>query len=474
MTTVKVPIFNPVYKNVDKTVANDTNYRVMDGYLDEQGATNVRPGLLSAGVLTSTPLSAVDGLFWWDVGERIMAVSAGDIWNINENFNGSNLSSGGGVSVTPGVRPTFATDGTTLFFAGRSRIVQTNGTAATAFISDADAPTNVTHIAILDGYLIANNLGDDKFYWSELEDLTTWSATDFAQAGSDPDAINAFHVFRKELYFFGRKSVEIWQNDGQTPFSRVDGGFLETGCIAPYSIINTDNAIMWFSDKKRFVRYSGGGIEPVSSPYDKEIDSFTAFADCTADRINIVGRTFYKFNFPSQNRTLIYNETNDNWTEWGKYNPNSGEWENFLGATYVYSPVWNKHVIGSRENTGRFFYMSPDYLDDNGTKIKVSRTTGHVNYGTNNRKRSNALTIRLRRGVTTGDGEPLMMFRVKNDDNTWSNERLISLGKKGDYRNIVRLNRLGMFRTRQYEFSATDAMGVIFSDAEEDIYIHGN
>lgn len=469
---VDVPLFTPVYKNIDKSLNNDDNYLVMDGYLDSKGGTNPRPGLLGAGILSGASLSPIDGLFWWDKKEIIVAISSGNVWVLNSSFSGSNLS-GGGTVASAGVRPTFATDGTTLFIATGGRIIQTDGstTPGTIYIADADAPTAVTHIGMVDGYLIAVASGSGKFYFSELDSPTVWSALDFATAGSDPDNTIAFHVFRKELYFFGRESLEIWQNDGQTPFSRVEGGFLEIGCLAPYSIIRTDNHIMWLSDKKRFVRYAGGGVETFSTPYDKELDTFTTYSDCTADRINIVGRSFYVFQFPTQGRTLVYNETDDNWTEWGKWNSVSGSYERWLGASYVYSPIWNKHIVGSREATGRFYYMSPDYTDDYGDAIRTARTTGHISYGSNNQKRSNRLTFRVKRGATTGSGEPKLMFRVKNDDKTWSNERQISLGRKGETRNIVKLDRLGVFRTRQYEFAVSDAVGWAFSEAKEDIYV---
>ena len=63
------------------------------------------------------------------------------------------------------------------------------------------------------------------------------------------------------------------------------------------------------------------------------------------------------------------------------------------------------------------------------------------------------------------------MLRYKIDNRDWSNIKEFSLGNVGEYNLILRDLRRKMFRTIQYEFSATDAVDLVFSQAEEDIEV---
>ena len=63
------------------------------------------------------------------------------------------------------------------------------------------------------------------------------------------------------------------------------------------------------------------------------------------------------------------------------------------------------------------------------------------------------------------------MLRYKIDNREWSNIKEFSLVEVGDYNFLLSDHRMNIFRTKQYEFSATDAVDIIFSQAEEDIEV---
>lgn len=64
---------------------------------------------------------------------------------------------------------------------------------------------------------------------------------------------------------------------------------------------------------------------------------------------------------------------------------------------------------------------------------------------------------------------PKMMVRWRDDNKEWSREVTIDLGNVGETEVVRRLNFTGMFTTRQYEFTCTEDVAVIFAGAEEDI-----
>jgi hypothetical protein len=412
---VDVPLFNGVYKNIDETMVTDESHRLIDGYLDENQNLNSRPGLLQVAALNTS--KAIESGIWIDLLQKYFVLSDGDLWVLDSGFSGTNLSATG-VKLGNG-RPTFAYDGSRILVANGGRIMYSDGVTATAFISDADAPTTCTHIVMLDSYLLANDVDSDTWYFSEIADTLVWSALDFATAGSEPDYVNALIKFRGEALLFGRETLEIWENDGQTPFVRVNGGSFDTGCIAPNSVITLENEIFWLSNKRKICKFSGSGIEIISSKYDLEIENFNVVTDCTVDRYDIRGRTFLVFQFPSEGRTIVYNQTNDNWGEWGFWNVDGGYHEAFLGSCHIYIPDSKTHIVGSRKQDGKLFRMSADYFTDNGAPIVCKAISGHIDYGTNNLKRNIELSFRVKRGYVTDATEPVASFRFKDNNGEW-------------------------------------------------------
>jgi len=64
------------------------------------------------------------------------------------------------------------------------------------------------------------------------------------------------------------------------------------------------------------------------------------------------------------------------------------------------------------------------------------------------------------------------MLRYRNNgSNQWSNIREIGLGDIGDTVHHIELHRMGMYKSRQYEISATDNVPIVLSNAEAEITV---
>lgn len=468
MPTVPVPLFGPVHKSVDGIELSDHNAELTDGYMDELGFSHKRPGLSSFVDLGSN--GYVDGLYWWPHKEYVIAVSLGKAYKItysDPTVTATDLSSS---TLSANIPVSFATDGTYVFMAADGKIAYTNGTASVAFLADADAPTSVTHVAYLDGYILANNRDTNKFYWSDVNDSLNWTASSFASAAGNADYITALHVMNREVFLFGPSSLEVWENNGSDPFARVPGGFHEVGTIAPHSVARHNSALYWLSDTRAIYKYENGRLERVSNTYSKEIEGYTTVKDCEAHRIEIDGLPFIVWKFKTEGKTLAYNILQDNWSEWNYWDQTNGMYKRWLGGGYCYAPLWGKHLVGSA-NSELVYEMSASTYQDNGDPIRFRRRTGHIDYGTSKLKRSNEFRIRLKRGSGLSGSDAKFMVRWNDDNKGWSNEKWISLGNVGESEIIQRLHRTGIFRTRQYEFVATDNVDVVFGDAEEDLEI---
>lgn len=474
MQTVPLPIFNPVYRNVDETEVTDASYLLVDAYLDEAGGSTRRPGLsqlLDHGLGVN---NEIDGLFWWP--QKTVAISAcgGNLYKLEYDAGTGVLSDTAlsGDTLGSDTRVIWAADDTRVYAANGANIVHaTTSSGSATTMADGDAPTSVTHIAWIDGYLLANNVDENKVYFSDVNNPLSWTAGDYFSAVGNSDFVTAIHVFNREIYVFGPNSIETWVNDGINPFSRVPGGFIETGVIAPYSIVNTENGLFWLNNNRRFVEFNGRTVKTISTAYDKEIQGYSNVSDCMGNRIEIAGKPFLVFHFPGEDKTLVYNYEAGDWAEWRYYVGPSQTYNRWLGNDHIFAPNWGLHLVGDRSDS-LVHNFSPEFLDDNGAEIRSARRTGHISYGTSKTKRSDEIRFTVKRG--TGDltsRTPQMTIRWRNDNGPWGPEVFVDLGDIGEMGFIKRIQRTGMYRKRQYEFMCSDPAPFIFSDAEEDIVV---
>ena len=197
---VKAPIFSEVYQNVDETELNDKQASLIDGYLDELGATVRRPGLDEFTDLGSGTGPAVSGLYWWSDKECVIAVCGGDVYKVDYSAHLSQVTATdlGGEDVTADSPVTFDDDGTYCFIACDDKILYTNGTAAVAAIG-SNAPDQVSHVACMDGYVLCNRLDSNKnqYHYSNVNTPLTWSALNYFSASGDSDPVTALKVLNR-------------------------------------------------------------------------------------------------------------------------------------------------------------------------------------------------------------------------------------------------------------------------------------
>lgn len=469
MPTVKIPLFTRVFENIDKSVLSDESAVQYNGFTDELGGMNVRFGMRTNGELPTR----CDGLFYWNKQQKLVVAHTGVLELVTVNNTSLTSFSSGVSTLIPGKRVSFCNNNAYCFAANGSKIQRINNLGEAIEISDSDAPTVVTHVAYIDGYILA--IQGTKLYWSEVGgDGTSWLALNFATAEGDPDDIVALKVIDRRIFLFGNYSTELWENDGITPFSRIPGGFLQVGCIAPDSIVEINTTLMWLDHNRYFVKYSGD-FEQVISPYDTAISEMENVADCKADKIDINGRTYCVFNFPSGGRTFVYDVGLKDWSEWGAWDTASMTWLPFDYQSYAYAKVEGLRVIGGGRSNN-LYVLDQETRTEGGYPVKFLRQTGFIDFGTGKKKRMETLRLRLSRGDTrspTGyTGTRKLMLRWQDDKSgQWSSIREIDLGGFGETNIHVEMKSLGTFVSRQFELSCTDNVKLTASHAEADIEV---
>jgi hypothetical protein len=461
------------------------NESVEEEQLDQSAATMVdwipvvvdgklqlmkRPGLTPWITLgTSLP---IDGLHWWDKQGVVLVVSDGRVWKITDSA-GTYSEITGSTALRQSSLATFADDGTKCVIANGASMVHTDLSTLTT-MADADAPTGVTHVAALDGYLLANDTDTGEVSFSALRDLTNWAALDFFTAESRPDDVVAMKEGFREICAVGSESVEFWYNDGSAPFARISGSAQPFGISAPQSLALVGDTWMWLGDKRRFLTMQGRQVVPVSSPYDRVIQRYQAVSDAIGYAMHVDGIPLYVLNFPTARQTLCYNPETKLWGKWGYWDTTRAEYQRYRGQTYCYAKDWNFHLVGDYTN-GIIYKAARTVFTDNTNMIRSLLRTGKVSFGTNASKEDRCFRIRCKRGLgdaTTADPQIMMRQRVNNKPQ-WQNERWKSLGRVGQHEMLIDWRRNGIYQNVQREIIHADPTDCILVDAESDVVLLG-
>jgi hypothetical protein len=303
--------------------------------------------------------------------------------------------------------------------------------------TDFNTPKDVT---TQDGYMIfVQNDTTGRFQWTNDAAI---DALDFATAEGDPDSLVGIASSNRELWLFGDKTIEVWWNDGTTPWSRIEGGFIQYGCGAQHSIANFMNTLAWLGDDGIIYRANGYAPERISThPIEQDLEGQT-FSDAVAWTHTWKGHEFYVISFPTINKTYAYDATTGLWHRRAYYSHGQ---QYYLCNHAV--DIYGKTLVGSRID-GKIYELSDTY-DENGSVIRCEMTSPVIHLDQRPFTCS-LLEVDFEAGVglVTGQGDDAeAMLQISRDSGkTWSDEKWTSIGSIGDYDVRARWTRLGFSR----------------------------
>jgi hypothetical protein len=335
--------------------------------------------------------------------------------------------------------------------------------ATNAFLPISSAPANVLMIDYLDGFFVALVAGND-FQVSAAEDCTTWPGLSISQVSVFSDTLLSLIASNRLLWVFGRQRAVAYYNAGgaQFPFSVVNGGFMEVGILAQYSVARVATAagtsIMWLGGDER-----GGGIAYAANGFTPQRVSDHPFENWMANKaaagVNITdavgwatqenGHNFYHLWFGTANAHWVLDADLGIWHQ--RTSVVKGQQVAHLGRCHTYN--FGQHLVGDRLS-GNVYTMSAANLDDNGAPIIRTRIGPTVS--TENRPVPiNEFQVDFQVGIgpipplLDGNGNPRApqaMFSYSRDfGQTWSAERMINCGQAGQYAVRAVDRRLGIW-----------------------------
>jgi hypothetical protein len=463
MPTVKLPIHKPPSQNTDELGLKGFGAQLYDGYIDPMGNIVRRPGLVElADVGTS---AAIDGLYWWDEEEIALVVSNAETHKITKS-DGTNAQITGDY-FEKGTRPIFANYHPTIYAANGGKIISVTTSAVTE-MADTDAPQTVTHVAALDTYLLANEVDTGKMHYSYVAAPTDWRGY-YITAEAQYDNVVAMAVADMEINLVGKRSWEVWRNDGDTPFSRELQGYVERGTISPYSLTRCNNIWYWLDQYRQVCRLEGRTPVVVSASLQKYLNAFSQVTDALGDYVMINGIPFYVLTFKGEGETIALDLQSGAWYNWGYWDINNAVHNHWRGNCACVCPAWNMVLIGDHSN-GKVYYLDADVYTDNDGTLKTLVRTEHINHGTESkRKFCRRLVLRVKRTNVANAAAAVSMYcRYRDDGKTsWVTEKEITLGQVGDTEFIGKVNMLGSYHSRQWEFYVTGSAALMIASIEE-------
>lgn len=325
-----------------------------------------------------------------------------------------------------------------------------------------------------DGYGILA-YANGQFQKTTAYDFTTLDALDFATAESNPDGLVRDLYDHGELVLLGTNTTEFWSNTGgqDFPYSNQRGSTLQFGLAAKWSLVQYNDSIAGLfknaMGQVQVMRMAGHALVPISTPeLDYLINSYMTKSDATAYAYMLGGHPMLQINFPSQQKSWLYDGLTQLWSEL-ESGLSGARHRGEILIDYLNSPRVTDYT------NGNIYTLDANTYTDNGTPIAREIVTKTVFAGGNKRIAIHRLSVDCQtgNGLINGQGsDPQMMMQVSKDSGrTWGNEVWVSMGKIGEYVHRAFWTCLGSSYFWTFKFRISDPVPVVltFTDATSEV-----
>ncbi len=399
------------------------------------------------------------------MGANLYVVSGNNVYVVDSTSGATNLGSVGTVANVvmmddDGTHVIILLENGAAYLATASTLVQ---------ITDGDY-VSASSVTVLDSFTMFSEASSAIFQISALNDATAYDPLDIATVEGISGNLVCIKAFRGECWMFKQFSTEVYYNSGagSFPFIPIGSATMQRGCAAKRSVAVESNTIMWLGDDR--IVYLAQGYTPTrvsTFAIEKDIETYATISDAEAFIYTEEGHKFYVLTFPTEDVTWVYDLTTRLWHERESFG--YGRWR---ASSYAFFN--GRNLVGDFQ-TGKIYQLDLDTYTENGTMIRRIATTPPI-WADTNRITFDRLQVTFDpgQGLLTGQGsDPVAMLRFSDDGGfTWSNERVVSIGQTGLYKNRAVFRRLGGgIREKVFELTVTDPILVNITGAFADIRV---
>lgn len=325
-------------------------------------------------------------------------------------------------------------------------------------------------VEYLDGYSIFAEPGTDQFYISGIEDAASLDPLDFSSADAQPDKILAFRVLKREIYFFGRKSTEVWINSGGAdfPFARFNSTPIDVGCVGKRAAVLAGDTLVFVG---RTVNGSGfvyrmDGHQPVrisTQAVEEALKTSTDISQTAMWAYQTEGSEFAAINAPGMQTTWVYEFSTQQWAERAELAPpgSVNQWQPFRADLMTFYD--QKHFCASGT---KLYLLDKNAETFDGAEIVVERTWPHLMLPSAEPVSYRGLEVQC---TTGSEAAGVMTLEVSNDGGyVYGPPLLRSLGATGRRMQRVRWGFLGSAINRVFRLRTSSAVPMVIHSAEVD------
>lgn len=415
------------------------------------------PGLVSFVDFGATPIRGL-----YQVGDYMYAVHGDKFYKVlnDATFSviGTLLTNTGNVDIADNGNQIMIVDGTNGYIYNLTTLVFEQ-------ITDVDFVASDTVTYFNSRFVVQEAGNTGRFAISAQYDGLAWDALDFATAEASPDRLVRVYADSGLLQLFGDKTNEPWGDNGAVdfPFSRIGSGAIEWGLAARWSLCKFIDSLIFLRTNRlgqvQVCVQAGGAAQAISTPeMDVEFGTYSVTSDATAFTYMHSGHAFYQINFPSANKSWLFDGQSKSWSKLqsGTGRHRGDKYTQYLGRNFV-----------SDYENGKIYRLDiNEYTDDGAMIIRefISRHVGQGDWST-----LSMLWLEFEEGVglETGQGsDPQVIMRVSKDGGkTYGLEQWRSIGKIGKFNTRAVWNRLGRAREWTFKFRVTDPIKVVITQA---------
>lgn len=454
-----IPLDARLYQNVDEAQLSRAYAALENCYVNDAGGISRFPGLTLFKQLPDTEGRVY--LHDWH-GDLIGATSDGRVFALDQDGNATDRT---GVQLSGGKRVVFAKTEDELCMAAGGPILRL-ANRRTEVLSD-DAP-NATHIGVIDGYLVAAEVGSGRFMHSGAGAYRQWDPLDVFTADSEPDDVNALVITPyREIMLFGPESSEQWErlSTGDTPFFRRWG--IGESLFGPYLMVHGDNALFLVNGRKEVVRVSGQSSAPASMEIGRVLQripdedwSEAWIGGFSREPLSIDGQTFVVVQIPgavspygTRGLTYLHDIARKRWFTLYGWDDNEGCPTRWPGWSHW--PLWGRVFVGGDE--GKIYEFDVASFAHAGDVQRMLVRTAH--FGSAENELTN-LRLSIKRGLGTTSAQSTIELRCKRDNRPWSRWVKKGLGKAGDRFPVIEFGGFGAANSFQFEMKVTDNVAI--------------
>lgn len=241
---------------------------------------------------------------------------------------------------------------------------------------------NVSQVGYGDGFFFALIANSNQIQASNPLDGSSWQGVSETQVSVFSDNVSAIFVDHRLLWVFGPKATQPYFDSGNFPFPYdvIQGGFIEQGIAAPDSVAKLDNSIFWIGQDERGngIVWRANGYQPLrvsTHAVEYALGTYATIADAVCFAYQEDGHTFYVMNFPTAQKTWVYDCATQQWHERGFWNSQPGVFTQHRAGFHTFN--FGMHLVGD-PTTGAVYQQSISIYSDFGNPIRRLRRAPHI------------------------------------------------------------------------------------------------